>query len=366
MDELKNRLVVRGLLKNIESKIRDLNPSSPLKIMEVCGTHTMALHRHGLKRPLSDAGIEMLSGPGCPVCITPNEIHEQAIALATEREGLILTTFGDMTRVPTGRGSLQTAVPAPGSRVKLVYSPEEALEIARAEPGIEVVFFGVGFETTIPGITLTVRRAFEEGVDNFSVLTAFWLVPPPLRAIASAPGMRIEAFLYPGHVSAVIGARPYRFLSEEFGIPGAIAGFEPGDILLALSSILDQMARGRPEAANAYGRVVRRDGNPAALRLMEDTLRIDDAHWRGLGLIPKSGMRLKPEYARHDAKIRYDLHAEYHADDLPGCRCGEILQGKISPPECPLFGNRCRPETPQGPCMVSYEGSCLAHFKYRA
>jgi hydrogenase expression/formation protein HypD len=270
-----------------------------------------------------------------------------------------------MTRVPTRKGALQQAVPAPGSRVKLVYSPEEALEAARSAPDKNVVFFGVGFETTIPGIALTVRRAAEQGIHNFSVLSAFWLVPPPLKALASADDLRIEGFLYPGHVSAIIGIEPYRFLAEQYGIPGAVAGFEPGDILLAISAVLDQMLAGRPDVANPYARVVRRDGNPAALALMDAMLKVEDALWRGLGLIPRSGLRLKPDFQEFDAGLRFPALSEADSGDLPGCRCGEILQGRISPPECPLFGKRCRPESPQGPCMVSYEGSCLAYFKYR-
>lgn len=366
MDALKNKQVVLGLLQKIEAKVRSLNPGTPFKFMEVCGTHTMALHRHGLKRRLADVGIEMLSGPGCPVCITPNEIHEAAIELVTKRRNLILATFGDMTRVPTDSGALQTAIPAPESRVKLVYSSEEALDVARNTPKSEVVFFGVGFETTIPGIVLTVRRAVEEKIDNFSVLTAFWLVPPPLRAIASAEDLRVKGFLYPGHVSAIIGIEPYRFLAETHRIPGAIAGFEPGDILLAVSAILDQIIAGRPDVINSYARVVRSAGNPAALRILEETCRISDARWRGLGSIPDSGLRLKPEFERFDAENRFGLDIEATSGDLSGCRCGEVLQGRISPPDCPLFGGRCRPESPQGPCMVSYEGACLAHHKYRS
>ncbi|MGB2906587.1 MAG: hydrogenase formation protein HypD [Candidatus Aminicenantaceae bacterium] len=362
MDELKKKEVIQGLLEKIRVKTAAL--PTPIKLMEVCGTHTMALHRYGLKKMLLDVGIDMLTGPGCPVCITPNEFHEAAIRLVTGQKDFVLTTFGDMTRVPTALGSLQTVIPAVDSRVKVVYSPAEALDIARKSPEKDVVFFGVGFETTIPAVALTAKAAAAEELPNFSVLTAFWLVPPPLKALLQAEDVRVQGFLYPGHVSAIIGEEPYRFIAEDFGVPGAIAGFEPGDILLAIDAILDQMAAGRPAVANEYARVVRSEGNPAALAVMRDMLEVTDSHWRGLGVIPRSGLRLRPEYRAYDAEIKYDLSIEPGSGDLPGCRCGEVLQGKLSPPECPLYGTTCRPDSPYGPCMVSYEGACLAHYKY--
>jgi hydrogenase expression/formation protein HypD len=362
MDELKNKAVIQGLLRDIRSK--SAGPADPLRLMEVCGTHTMALHRYGLKPLLMEAGIDMLTGPGCPVCITPNEIHEAAIRLVSEESGFVLATFGDMTRVPTSRGSLQTMVPARESRVQIVYSPVEALEIARQEPRSQVVFFGVGFETTIPAIALTVKAASEEGIENFSVLTAFWLVPPPLRALVQDPEVRIQGLVYPGHVSAIIGEEPYRFIADEFGLPGAIAGFEPGDILLAVSSILDQQIAASPTVANVYTRVVRPEGNPAALAVMRNMLEVTDCHWRGLGTIPQSGLKLGPEFKAFDAELKFGLNIEPGSQDLPGCCCGEVLQGKLRPQECPLYGKTCRPDSPYGPCMVSYEGACLAHYKY--
>jgi hydrogenase expression/formation protein HypD len=362
MDELKNKQVILGLLH----RIRELSSSlaTPIKLMEVCGTHTMALHRYGLKKLLREAGIDMLTGPGCPVCITPNEIHEAAIELVTQRQGFVLATFGDMTRVPTAQGSLQTIVPAEGSQVKVVYSPLEALDMARKDRNREVVFFGVGFETTIPAIALTIKAAAAEKIKNFSVLTAFWLVPPPLKALLQAEDVRVQGFLYPGHVSAIIGEEPYRFIADQFNVPGAIAGFEPGDILLAIVSILKQKIAGKPAVTNEYARVVRPEGNPAALSVLQDMLEVKDSHWRGLGVIPKSGLQLKPEYREYDAEKKYRLTIHPGSTDLPGCRCGEILQGKLEPPECPLFGTSCRPDSPYGPCMVSYEGACLAHYKY--
>ncbi len=362
MDELRDERIIRGLLSEIKKKARNMVES--VKIMEVCGTHTMTIHKFGLKKLLEEAGVEMLSGPGCPVCITPNEIHQAAINLITKKENYILTTFGDMTRVPTQEGSLQTVVPASGSMVKIVYSPAESLEIAEQNPDKDVIFFGVGFETTIPAILLTAKSAQAERIHNYSILSALWLIPPPLRAILESKDTEIQGFLYPGHVSAIIGEKPYRFVADEFGIPGCIAGFEPSDILLAILSILDQINEGKPRVANEYARVVRPAGNEKALALMDDIADTKDAHWRGLGLIAQSGLKLKHKFSRFDAEVKYGLNIVYGAGDLLGCRCGDILKGKISPPECGLFGKKCNPDSPYGPCMVSFEGACLAYYRY--
>jgi hydrogenase expression/formation protein HypD len=362
MDELRDKKIIRGLLGEIEKKAKVL--LEPVKIMEVCGTHTMTIHKFGLKKLLEEAGVEMLSGPGCPVCITPNEIHLAAIDLVTKNDNYILTTFGDMTRVPTHQGSLQTIVPASGSVVKIVYSPTESLDIAKKNPQKNVIFFGVGFETTIPAIILTAKAAQEEKIPNYSILAALWIIPPPLRAILESKDTEIQGFLYPGHVSAIIGEEPYRFIADEFGIPGCITGFEPSDILLAISSILDQISEGKARIANEYSRVVRPSGNRKALALMNDICETKDAHWRGIGLIPKSGLKLKKKYSRIDAEVKYGLNIVGGSGDLPGCRCGDVLKGKISPPECSLFGKKCNPDSPYGPCMVSFEGACLAYYKY--
>ena len=352
-----------GLLVEIASLAEKV--PGPVRLMEVCGTHTMTIHRHGLKDLLRRAGVEMISGPGCPVCITPDGFHEAAIRLVGERDNTILATFGDMTRVPTKYGSLQSTVPARGSAVKIVYSPEEALEAARRNPEKNVVFFGAGFETTIPGIVLTAGKALAEGRTNFSVLAALWLIPPPLRAILALGDVRISGFLYPGHVSAVIGSRPYEFVAREFGLPGAIAGFEPGDVLLGVRAVLEQIRDGRPRVENAYPRVVRADGNPAAREVMRRYLEPFDATWRGLGRIPQSGLRFKSALAEVDAGIKFGLKPSEDASDPPGCRCGEVLRGVLAPTQCRLFGRTCTPESPRGPCMVSFEGACFVHHKYR-
>ena len=360
--DARDKRVIQALLKEIEKGTQTF--FCPIRIMEVCGTHTMTVHRYGLKNLLENAGVNMISGPGCPVCITPNEIHEAAIELITENKDFILATFGDMTRVPTRKGSLQRVAPAKGSMLKIVYSPQEALEIAASNPAKNVVFFGVGFETTIPAIALTVKKALENGLANLSLLSALWLIPPPLKAIVEAKETAIDGFLYPGHVSAIIGEKPYRFIAEEYRIPGAICGFEPSDILLGILSIIEQLKEGKADVANEYTRVVRPDGNPKALAVMDEVLEAKDAHWRGLGLIPCSGLRLKKKYAAFDAETKFKLKIKEGSGDLPGCRCGEVLRGLISPPQCPLFGQRCNPDFPYGPCMVSFEGSCLVHYKY--
>lgn len=364
MKELRDKRIITALLAEIEKKTQAL--PSPVRIMEVCGTHTMTIHRYGLKSLLDDAGVEMTSGPGCPVCITPNEFHDVAIELIGDNENFILTTFGDMTRVPTSQGSLQTAVPASGSMAKVIYSPEESLQIARSNPGKDVVFFGVGFETTIPSIALTAYEAFTEGLENFSILSALWIIPPPLKAIVETKEIAIDGFLYPGHVSAIIGEKPYQFIPEKYKIPGAITGFEPSDILLGITSVLDQIKEGKPSVSNKYTRVVKPEGNLTAQKVMKEKLEVKDASWRGLGLIPQSGLKLKEKYSAFDAEVKYNLNIEAKKSDLPGCRCGEVLRGLISPPQCPLFAKKCNPDSPYGPCMVSFEGACLAYYKYRS
>jgi hydrogenase expression/formation protein HypD len=362
MKELRDPAAIRKLLGDIGEKAR-LLPHPP-RLMEVCGTHTMSLFKHGLTPLLAEAGVEMVSGPGCPVCITPNALHEAAIAAVTGKEGLTLAAFGDMTRVPTRKGSLQTAVPARGSRLRIVYSPEEALDEARRDPAREVVFYGAGFETTIPAIAYTAKRAATERLKNFSILPALWLIPPALKAILDAGEVAVDGFIYPGHVSAIIGAAPYEFVARDYGVPGAIAGFEPGDILLAVRSVLGQAVEGKPGVALEYARAIGREGNAVARALMDEVFEPFDAIWRGLGRITQSGLRFRREFAGLDASTRYGAAAGEIDRDLAGCRCGEVLRGVLRPEGCRLFGKKCLPGSPLGPCMVSYEGACLIHFKY--
>jgi hydrogenase expression/formation protein HypD len=358
----RSRSIVERLLKTISSEIRTIG--STVKIMEVCGTHTMTLHRFGLKPLLKEAGVEMISGPGCPVCITPDYYHEAIIDLLTNQKDILVCTFGDMTRVPTRKGSLQTVVPKEGSKIKIVYSPEEALGLARKNPQQQVIFFGAGFETTIPGIVFTVKKACQERLKNFSLLSAFWLIPPALEAIINSEEMAIDGFIYPGHVSTIIGEAAYSFIAEKYGLSGAIAGFEPADILLGILSVVRQIRWKKPEVANEYKRVVRPEGNPQALALMEEMLEKFNADWRGLGIIPESGLRLKPVYKDFDAVWRFALKLLPVRIVKSACRCGEVLKGLIKPKDCPLFGQVCHPENPKGPCMVSYEGACLIEYKY--
>ncbi len=363
MEEFRQEEVTSALIKKIKKKIEAIGRS--VRIMEVCGTHTMTVYRYGLKPILEESGVDLLSGPGCPVCITPDEYHEIIISLLTERPKTIVASFGDMTRVPTSKGSLQTAVPAASSRLKIVYSPAEALELASSYPDCEIIFFGAGFETTIPSIAFTVKEARARQLTNFSLLAACWLIPPPLRAILESAEVAIDGFLYPGHVSVIIGSAPYRFVAEEYKIPGTITGFEPNDVLLGIISILDQILEGKPQVAIEYRRAVKTNGNQKALALMAEVFEIRDAFWRGLGLIPQSGLALKKEYQEFDALKRFSLSLTPSIRSFnPSCRCGEVLRGVISPKDCPLFGQVCRPESPYGPCMVSHEGACLIHFKY--
>ncbi len=362
MKELSNARNIKALLGRISAGTGRLGRS--LKIMEVCGTHTMTLFRSGLTPLLAEAGIEMISGPGCPVCITPDVYHEAALGLAMNRKDLTLATFGDMTRVPTRLGSLQKAVAAPGSRIRVVYSPAEALAEARSDPGREVVFFGAGFETTIPSIAYVIKEAAADKLENFSVLTALWLIPPALEHILRSGDTAVDGFIYPGHVSSIIGTKPYDFIASKYKIPGAVTGFEPGDILLAILSVVEQTEAGRPEVSMEYGRAVRPEGNPAALALMDEVLEPYDAVWRGLGAIPGSGLRARPDYRAWSADAKYGLDLKAEARGTAGCMCGEVIKGRIRPEACPQFGRKCTPDSPLGPCMVSYEGSCLIHYKF--
>ncbi len=356
---LREERSVRSLLAEIDRHLGRIGRE--IKIMEVCGTHTMTAYRSGLGRVLRGKGLRIISGPGCPVCITPDGIVGAAADLVAEIPGVVLASFGDMLRVPTNRGALLHAVPGAGSSVRTVYSPEEVLALASADPGRQVVFLAVGFETTIPSIAWTALEAGRRGLTNLSFISSLRLVPPPLREILSSGTVSIDGFIYPGHVSVIIGTRPFEFIAGEFGVPGAVAGFEPADLLLGVLSVLGQIERGEPGVENTYRRAVRREGNPAAQRLMESACEVVDGEWRGFGVIPGSGMRLRDRSL--DAAARFFLRLD-SAWENAGCQCGEVVKGNIEPEECPLFRTACSPEKPMGPCMVSVEGSCLIHYKY--
>lgn len=332
----------------------------PMRLMEVCGTHTVAIHRHGL-RDLFPPGLRLISGPGCPVCVTPASYVDSALKLAA-RPGVTVATFGDMIRVPGTRGSL-AAERAAGADVRVVYSPSDAMEIAASEPAREVVFLGVGFETTIPAVAATILDARTRGVNNFSVLPAFKQIPNTMRVLVSDPDLRIDGFLCPAHVSAIIGSDAYSFIPAEFKRPCVVAGFEPLDILFGVLGLVTRLAEGRAGVENQYSRVVKPEGNAKARAVIDEVLEPADAVWRGIGTIPGSGYRIRGQFKELDAGCRFDASVPEVVEN-PGCRCGDVLRGAIEPPDCGLFGSTCTPDRPIGPCMVSSEGSCAAHYKY--
>ncbi len=329
-------------------------------LMEVCGTHTASIGRAGIRNVMPE-GVRLASGPGCPVCVTSNHDIDTVIALARVPE-IIITTFGDMTRVPGSTSSL-IAEQAKGADVRICYSPLDALRIARENPDRQVVFVGVGFETTTPAIAASVQRAKRDGLNNFTVFVAHKNMPGALEAIISDPQLKVDALILPGHVSTIIGMEPYRFLSEKYHIPGVITGFRALDILEGIAMIMRQLHEGRAEIENAYKRSVMEDGNPAARAVIEEVFDTCTATWRGLGDIPGSGYCLRPEYSAFDAVKRFQPVVEPTIEPK-GCRCGDVLRGIITPKECPLFRRVCNPENPLGPCMVSSEGTCSAYFRY--
>ncbi len=333
----------------------------PIKIMEVCGGHTHAIFKYGLESLLPD-GIELVHGPGCPVCIMPKGRVDDAIALAAN-PNVILTTFGDVMRVPGSKTSLLQAK-ASGADIRMVYSPLDALQLAKANPDRQVVFFGIGFETTAPSTALTILQAAREGIANFSLFCNHVLVVPALEALLNNPDLQLDGFIGPGHVSMVIGAAPYTVISDRYHKPLVISGFEPLDILQALWMVLQQLAEGRHEVENQYTRLVQAGGNSVALTAVHQVYAVRDRfEWRGLGDIPNSGFQIRPEYAQFDAEVRFQLPHQQVADHR-ACQCGEILKGVLKPWQCKVFGTACTPESPIGACMVSSEGACAAYYKY--
>lgn len=363
MDDLRAELaafkdpkLARGLIESINA----LAPEGGATLMEVCGTHTVAIARNGI-RALMPAGVRLASGPGCPVCVTSNHDIDKVIALARV-PGVTITTFGDMTRVPGSSSSL-LAEQAAGRSVQIVYSPLDALRIAQENPDREIVFVGVGFETTTPLVAMAIKRAKAMGLRNFSVYGAHKNMPGALEAIVNDPALKLDALILPGHVSTIIGAEPYRFLAEKYGIPGVITGFEPVDVLQGIAMIMRQLHEGRAEIEIAYARGVMPEGNPVALAAIDEVFETCTATWRGLGDIPGSGYRIRDEFAEFDAMRRFEPDVEPTVEHK-GCRCGDVLRGVMAPNECPLFRTVCNPENPVGPCMVSSEGSCAAYYRY--
>ncbi len=332
----------------------------PARLMEFCGGHTVAIFKHGL-RQLLPGNIEMLSGPGCPVCVTASADLDRAIAIAG-LPGVIIASFGDMVRVPGSRSSLQKAK-AEGADVRIVYSTLDALNIARENPEKSVVFMGIGFETTAPTIAASILQAEQEKINNYYVLSLHKVCPPIMKTILDLGEVRLDGIICPGHVSAIIGSRPYQFIPDEYGIACAVSGFEPLDILLAVDMLVEQIETGRPKVEIAYRRGVRLEGNQPALHLMEAVFEIGDANWRGIGVVPASGLQLKSGYEKFDAGKRFEVDPGPTLEPR-GCICGGILRGVSTPRDCKLFRETCTPEHPVGPCMVSAEGSCATYYNY--
>jgi hydrogenase expression/formation protein HypD len=355
VDEFRNPEATRRLLALIRSR-----SSRPVRLMEFCGGHTHAICRSGL-RQLLPRSVSLLAGPGCPVCVTAGSDLDRAIATAL-LPGVIMATFGDMLRVPGSQGSLQDAR-AQGADVRTVYSALDALSIARATRERPLVFLGVGFETTAPTVAAAILGARAENLSNFSVLSLHKLTPPATRAILDAGIVRLDGIIGPGHVTTVIGSDAWEFLPRDYGMPCAIAGFEPLDILQAIYALVDMLERHQPAVSNAYARCVRKEGNPVASGIMRQVFEADAAEWRGLGTLPASGLALREEYAAFDAARRFPVEAPV-SQEPRGCRCGEIIRGALEPRECPLFQRACTPEHPIGPCMVSSEGTCAAYAQY--
>lgn len=357
VDEYRRPELMGPLVKEIEQR----SEGRTMKIMEVCGGHTHAIYKHGLE-DLLPRSIDLVHGPGCPVCVIPMGRIDDAIGLARQ-PGVIFTTFGDMMRVPGSRGSLLDAK-AEGADVRFVYSPLDALKLARQNPGRQVVFFAIGFETTAPSTAATVLRARVEGLRNFAVFCNHVIIVPAIKAILDSPGMQLRGFIGPGHVSTIIGLRPFEFVPERYGLPMVVSGFEPTDILQSIVMILRQIDEHRPSVENQYSRVVRSEGSPGGLAVLAETMELRPFfEWRGLGFISRSAMKLRPEFAEWDAEARFEVPG-VRVTDPKACQCGEVLKGVIKPWECKVFGTACTPDRPIGTCMVSPEGACAAYFTY--
>jgi hydrogenase expression/formation protein HypD len=358
VDEYRSPELATRLARQIAELVE---PGRRYKFMEVCGGHTHTIYKHGIE-DLLPPEVELVHGPGCPVCVIPMGRQDDALSIARRPE-VIFTTFGDMLRVPASYGSLLDAK-ARGADVRMVYSPLDALKIARNNPDREVVFFAIGFETTAPSTALTLLRAREEGIANFSVFCNHVTIIPGVRAILGSPDLRLDGFIGPGHVSTVIGLRPYRFIARDYRKPVVVSGFEPLDVLQGVYLILRQLAEGRSEVENQYTRVVRDAGNPKALQVIGETMELRTTfEWRGLGFISQSALKLRAEFADWDAEVRYEIPGIRVADPK-ACQCGEVLKGVIKPWECKVFGTACTPDHPIGTCMVSSEGACAAYFNY--
>jgi len=358
LDEYRDPQLAQALIQSLQKREK---PSRPMRFMEICGTHTVAIFRAVL-RQLLPSWLQLISGPGCPVCVTANEDIDRAIWL-TRQPGVIITTFGDLIRVPGSESSLQKER-AGGADVRIVYSTFDALQIARDNPDHQVVFLGIGFETTAPTIAAAVKQASKEGLTNFSVFSAHKLLPPAMRALLHSGDLHLDGFLCPGHVSTIIGAASYEEVAGRYRTPCVVTGFEPLDVLQGISMLVEQVSHGQSKVQNQYARAVNWEGNPVARALIDEIFAPADTTWRGLGMIPQSGLRVRKEWAACDAVQRFSMPV-IQVREHPGCKCGEVLRGVITPLECALFRKVCDPENPKGPCMVSSEGTCGAYYRYQ-
>lgn len=357
LEEFRNPVFAKALTAQIVEKATDL---PEIKLMEVCGSHTMAIARYGIRK-LLPGNVKLISGPGCPVCVTANSYLDKAIALARMPQ-VIISTFGDMMRVPGSTSSLELER-STGCDIRVVYSTLDAITLAQNNPDKEIVFLGVGFETTAPTIAASILRAQQLDLKNFSVLCAHKTMPKPMEAIAGGERVSLQGFICPAHVSTIIGSHPYEFLAEKYQKACVITGFEPLDVLEAIHMLIEQVRQNNPRVEIQYSRVTTVDGNLAALQIMDNVFEPCDAEWRGLGTIPGSGLQINSRYQIFDADNRFDVEVE-PTQEAEGCICGDVMQGIASPVDCPLFGTVCTPEDPVGACMVSSEGSCAASYKY--
>jgi hydrogenase expression/formation protein HypD len=355
VDEYRDGAVADRLLEAIGR-----TTTQPWTLMEVCGGQTHSIVKYGIDQMLP-SGLELLHGPGCPVCVTPLEMVDRAHAIASQ-PGVVFCSFGDMLRVPGSRGDL-LQLKSQGSDIRVVYSPLDAVKLAAMNPDRRVVFFAVGFETTAPANAMAVRLAHTQGLLNFSMLVSHVLVPPAITSILQAPGNRVQAFLGPGHVCTVMGTAEYRSIARHYGVPVVITGFEPVDLLEGVLLTVQQLEAGRAELENQYARVVRAEGNPASRQIIDEVFEVCDRAWRGVGILPKSGLRLQYEYREHDALRVFDVE-DVPASEPAVCMSGQILRGLKKPSDCPAFGTACTPESPLGVTMVSSEGACSAYYLY--
>lgn len=347
------------LAREILEKIRSIS-KKPVKLMEICGTHTVAIFHYGI-RDVLPPNITLISGPGCPVCVTPNKHIDEAIELC-KRPEIILTSYGDMMKVPGSKSSL-AAEKASGADIRIVYSTLDAVRLAQENPDKQVVFFGIGFETTSPTVAAAILEAERQGIHNFSVVGAQKMVPEAIRALLSDDVIGIDGFICPGHVSSMIGVEPYRFIADEFKIPAVIVGFELVDVLQGIYMLIKQIEEGEAKVEIQYNRSVPVEGNPHAMALLFKVFEPTDAIWRGIGCIPGTGLKIKKEFEKYDAVKKFGVEITEDREH-PGCKCGDILKGIKTPLECGLFSKACKPEHPVGPCMVSVEGTCAAYYKY--